>query len=69
MFYERVLGVGSDDTERVGFKLRVGDNYQMSHPLKFPSVRSQYDSLVRVENAQCSFPLFLRKRYAFSFSY
>ena len=46
MFYKRILGVGSDDMEGVGFKIRIGENHRMSHPLQFPSVWSQYGSLI-----------------------
>jgi len=38
VFHERVLGVGSDGTERVGFEIGVGDDHRMSYPLEFPSV-------------------------------
>jgi hypothetical protein len=33
VFYKRILGVGSDDLEWVGFEMGVGDNHRMSHPL------------------------------------
>lgn len=69
MFCKRILGVGSDDLERVGFKIGVGDNLGMSHPLQFPNVWVQQDSLVQAGNVQRVFPLGLRERYAFPLPY
>jgi len=38
VFEERILGVGSDGMERVGFEIGVGDDQRMSHSLKFQRV-------------------------------
>ena len=38
VLYERILGAGSDGTDRVSLEIRVGDNPGMSYPLDFSSM-------------------------------